>query len=95
MMQYLYHGGVRALQVEGKDVLELLGAANFFMLDGLQRHCEVLCSLRLNTDNCTSIYKHAKVRAHLNRVLSLSVPQLSVSIGTRCIFAPVALRWLN
>ena len=61
MMQYLYHGGVRGLAVAAEDVLELLGAAHFFMLDGLQRHCEVLCSQRLTPASCTSIYKHAKV----------------------------------
>ena len=27
--------------------------------------------------------------------LTLSVPQFSVNIGTQCIFAPVALRWLR
>ena len=62
MMQYLYHGGVRSLDIAGEDVLELMGAAHFFMLDGLQRHCEVLCSQTLTPATCTSIYKHAKVR---------------------------------
>ncbi|XP_013391469.1 ankyrin repeat and BTB/POZ domain-containing protein BTBD11 isoform X2 [Lingula anatina] len=62
VMQYLYNGGsVGCLKVNAKDVFELLGAANFFLLEGLQRHCEVLMSHRLSVDNCCAIYKHAKL----------------------------------
>ena len=44
---------------------QLLGAANFFLLEGLQRYCEQLCARRLNFDNCMSIYKHARVSQSL------------------------------
>ncbi len=41
--------------------LQLMAASNFFMLDGLQRHCERLCSNKLTFENCIPIYRHAKV----------------------------------
>ncbi|TRY54286.1 hypothetical protein DNTS_021272 [Danionella cerebrum] len=39
---------------------KLLSAAKFFQLDGLQRHCEIICSKNITTDSCVDIYKHAK-----------------------------------
>ncbi len=61
IMKFLYNGGPAAIEFNPADILELMGAANFFLLEGLQRHCEILCAKRLNFDNCMSIYKHAKV----------------------------------
>ncbi|XP_040184031.1 ankyrin repeat and BTB/POZ domain-containing protein 2 [Rana temporaria] len=61
IMQYLYFGGTESIQVPMSAVLELLSAASHFQLDALQRHCEILCSQNIDTDNCVSIYKYAKV----------------------------------
>ncbi|KAK2177461.1 hypothetical protein NP493_597g03031 [Ridgeia piscesae] len=62
IMEYLYNGGSWTVHVESHDeILELLGAANFFLLDGLQHHCERLCAGKVTADNCTHIYKQAKL----------------------------------
>ena len=52
---------------------QLLGAANFFLLDGLQHHCERLCAGKVTFDNCINIYKQAKVGALLLFVLLLKL----------------------
>ncbi|KAM4617295.1 ankyrin repeat and BTB/POZ domain-containing protein 2 [Discoglossus pictus] len=61
LMQYLYYGGTESIQVPTAAILELLAAASQFQLDALQRHCEIICSQIINSDNCVSIYKYAKV----------------------------------
>ncbi|NP_001088270.1 ankyrin repeat and BTB domain containing 2 S homeolog [Xenopus laevis] len=61
LMQYLYYGGTEAIKVPMAAVLELLSAASQFQLDALQRHCEIICSHSINTDNAVSIYKYAKI----------------------------------
>ncbi|XP_006823930.1 ankyrin repeat and BTB/POZ domain-containing protein 2-like [Saccoglossus kowalevskii] len=42
-------------------VFKVMAAANYFYLDGLQRHCEILCSKLLLFENAVKIYKHAKL----------------------------------
>ncbi|XP_038054244.1 ankyrin repeat and BTB/POZ domain-containing protein 2-like [Patiria miniata] len=61
VMQYLYFGSTDALRVETGEILELLAASSFFMLDQLQQYCEMLCSRMLNVDSAMVIYKHAKL----------------------------------
>lgn len=41
---------------------QLLSAASLFQLDGLQRHCEILCSQTLSVESAVNTYKYAKVR---------------------------------
>lgn len=41
---------------------KLLSAASLFQLDGLQRHCEILCAQTISLENSVHIYKYAKVR---------------------------------
>ncbi|XP_033127262.1 ankyrin repeat and BTB/POZ domain-containing protein 2-like [Anneissia japonica] len=59
IMQYLYYGTPDSLRVEQVDVLELMAAANYFMLEGLQRHCEIMCSHLVTCENITTLYRHA------------------------------------
>ncbi|XP_070791679.1 ankyrin repeat and BTB/POZ domain-containing protein 2 [Pituophis catenifer annectens] len=61
LMQYLYYGGMEAMEIPIADILELLSAASLFQLDGLQRHCEILCAQTINTESCVHIYKYAKI----------------------------------
>ncbi|ETE70014.1 Ankyrin repeat and BTB/POZ domain-containing protein 2, partial [Ophiophagus hannah] len=61
LMQYLYYGGTEAMEIPIADILELLSAASLFQLDGLQRHCEILCAQTINTESCVHIYKYAKI----------------------------------
>ncbi|XP_072123444.1 ankyrin repeat and BTB/POZ domain-containing protein 3-B isoform X3 [Mobula birostris] len=60
VMQYLYHGGTDTLQIRSSDLLELMSAAQFFQLDVLQRHCELICTRTISVDSCVQIYNHAK-----------------------------------
>ncbi|KAM8939870.1 ankyrin repeat and BTB/POZ domain-containing protein 2 [Pelodytes ibericus] len=69
LMQYLYYGGTESIEVPTAAILELLAAASQFQLDALQRHCEMICSQGINTDNAVSIYKYAKIH---------SAPELTV-----------------
>jgi len=65
-MRYLY-GEVNRTLLDGidqKTARNLLGAAHYFQLDGLQRICEIVLSKALTTENCVSIYKTAKVGHH-------------------------------
>ena len=66
LMQYLYYGGTESMEIPTTDILELLSAASLFQLDGLQRHCEILCAQTISMENSVSIYKYAKVRAKLS-----------------------------
>ncbi|XP_033645690.1 ankyrin repeat and BTB/POZ domain-containing protein BTBD11-like isoform X2 [Asterias rubens] len=61
VMQYLYFGSSEGLKVEPVEVLELLAASSFFMVEPLQQYCEMLCSRMLNIETATIIYKHAKL----------------------------------
>nr|XP_020638484.1 ankyrin repeat and BTB/POZ domain-containing protein 2 isoform X2 [Pogona vitticeps] len=61
LMQYLYYGGTESMEIPTSDILELLSAASLFQLDGLQRHCEILCAQTISTDTCINIYKYAKI----------------------------------
>ncbi|KAJ7396529.1 Ankyrin repeat and BTB/POZ domain-containing protein 2 [Pitangus sulphuratus] len=60
LMQYLYYGGTESMEIPTTDILELLSAASLFQLDGLQRHCEILCAQTISMDNSVNIYKYAK-----------------------------------
>ncbi|XP_062238915.1 ankyrin repeat and BTB/POZ domain-containing protein 3-A isoform X3 [Platichthys flesus] len=60
VMQYLYCGGTESLHIRNTEVMELLSAAKFFQLEGLQRHCEIICSKNITTETCVDLYKHAK-----------------------------------
>ncbi|XP_068872470.1 ankyrin repeat and BTB/POZ domain-containing protein 2 isoform X4 [Aphelocoma coerulescens] len=61
LMQYLYYGGTESMEIPTTDILELLSAASLFQLDGLQRHCEILCAQTISMDNSVNIYKYAKI----------------------------------
>ncbi|XP_043938782.1 ankyrin repeat and BTB/POZ domain-containing protein 2 [Protopterus annectens] len=61
MMQYLYFGGTESIEIPTADVLELLSAASLFQLDALQKHCEVICSQNVGTDNCVTVYRYARI----------------------------------
>uniref|UniRef100_A0A8C2TUF1 Ankyrin repeat and BTB domain containing 2 n=1 Tax=Coturnix japonica TaxID=93934 RepID=A0A8C2TUF1_COTJA len=61
LMQYLYYGGTESMEIPTTDILELLSAASLFQLDGLQRHCEILCAQTISMENSVSIYKYAKI----------------------------------
>ncbi|KAK1789361.1 hypothetical protein P4O66_015290 [Electrophorus voltai] len=63
MMSYLYCGGTEPLKLAVPDLLELLSVASLFQLEGLRRHCEVLCAQNISPDNATSIYNAAKALA--------------------------------
>ncbi|XP_074554482.1 ankyrin repeat- and BTB/POZ domain-containing protein 3-A isoform X3 [Halichoeres trimaculatus] len=60
VMQYLYIGGTESLHIRNTEVMELLSAAKFFQLEGLQRHCEIICSKNITTETCVDLYKHAR-----------------------------------
>ncbi|NWW98695.1 ABTB2 protein, partial [Caloenas nicobarica] len=61
LMQYLYYGGTESMEIPTSDILELLSAASLFQLDGLQRHCEILCAQTISLENSVHIYKYAKI----------------------------------
>ncbi|XP_075358074.1 ankyrin repeat and BTB/POZ domain-containing protein 2 isoform X1 [Mycteria americana] len=61
LMQYLYYGGTESMEIPTADILELLSAASLFQLDGLQRHCEILCAQTISLENSVNIYKYAKI----------------------------------
>ncbi|XP_068801547.1 ankyrin repeat and BTB/POZ domain-containing protein 2 isoform X3 [Struthio camelus] len=61
LMQYLYYGGTESMEIPTTDILELLSAASLFQLDGLQRHCEILCAETISMENSVNIYKYAKI----------------------------------
>ncbi|XP_687881.4 ankyrin repeat and BTB/POZ domain-containing protein 2 [Danio rerio] len=61
MMAHLYCGGAECLDVSASDLLKLLPVAHSFQLPVLKRHCEILCSERINLNNAVSIYRTAKV----------------------------------
>uniref|UniRef100_A0A670HUD0 Ankyrin repeat and BTB domain containing 2 n=1 Tax=Podarcis muralis TaxID=64176 RepID=A0A670HUD0_PODMU len=63
LMQYLYYGGTESMEIPTADILELLSAASLFQLDGLQRHCEILCAQTISTESCVNIYKYAKIHS--------------------------------
>lgn len=65
VMTYLYNGGLGKMEVDARDVLELMAAANFFQLPGLLKHCERLCANLVDLDNIVSYYIHAKVYSAL------------------------------
>uniref|UniRef100_A0A8C1G4A4 Ankyrin repeat and BTB (POZ) domain containing 2a n=1 Tax=Cyprinus carpio TaxID=7962 RepID=A0A8C1G4A4_CYPCA len=60
MMAHLYCGGAECLDVSVSDLLELLPVAHSFQLQVLKRHCEILCSERINLNNAVSIYQTSK-----------------------------------
>uniref|UniRef100_A0A8C8S5P6 Ankyrin repeat and BTB/POZ domain-containing protein 2 n=1 Tax=Pelusios castaneus TaxID=367368 RepID=A0A8C8S5P6_9SAUR len=61
LMQYLYYGGTESMEIPTADILELLSAASLFQLDGLQRHCEILCAQTISMESSINIYKYAKI----------------------------------
>uniref|UniRef100_A0A8C1ZIU3 Ankyrin repeat and BTB/POZ domain-containing protein 2 n=1 Tax=Cyprinus carpio TaxID=7962 RepID=A0A8C1ZIU3_CYPCA len=61
MMAHLYCGGAECLDVSVSNLLELLPVAHSFQLQVLKRHCEILCSERINLNNAVSIYQTSKV----------------------------------
>ncbi|PKK29221.1 ankyrin repeat and BTB (POZ) domain containing 2 [Columba livia] len=61
LMQYLYYGGTESMEIPTTNILELLSAASLFQLDGLQRHCEILCAQTISLENSVHIYKYAKI----------------------------------
>uniref|UniRef100_A0A8C0YDA6 Ankyrin repeat and BTB (POZ) domain containing 2a n=1 Tax=Cyprinus carpio carpio TaxID=630221 RepID=A0A8C0YDA6_CYPCA len=61
MMAHLYCGGAECLDMSVSDLLELLPVAHSFQLLVLKRHCEILCSERINLNNAVSIYQTSKV----------------------------------
>ncbi|XP_056115028.1 ankyrin repeat and BTB/POZ domain-containing protein 2 [Rhinichthys klamathensis goyatoka] len=61
MMAHLYCGGTECLDVSVSDLLELLPVAHSFQLPVLKRHCEILCSERINLINAVSVYQTSKV----------------------------------
>lgn len=61
MMAHLYCGGAECLDMSVSDLLELLPVAHSFQLPVLKRHCEILCSERINLNNAVSIYQTSKV----------------------------------
>ncbi|XP_050753714.1 ankyrin repeat and BTB/POZ domain-containing protein 2 isoform X3 [Gymnogyps californianus] len=61
LMQYLYYGGTESMEIPTADILELLSAASLFQLDGLQRHCEILCAQTISMENSVNVYKYAKI----------------------------------
>uniref|UniRef100_A0A8C2DF68 Ankyrin repeat and BTB/POZ domain-containing protein 2 n=1 Tax=Cyprinus carpio TaxID=7962 RepID=A0A8C2DF68_CYPCA len=60
MMAHLYCGGAECLDMSVSDLLELLPVAHSFQLLVLKRHCEILCSERINLNNAVSIYQTSK-----------------------------------
>uniref|UniRef100_A0A8C1ZIB7 Ankyrin repeat and BTB (POZ) domain containing 2a n=1 Tax=Cyprinus carpio TaxID=7962 RepID=A0A8C1ZIB7_CYPCA len=60
MMAHLYCGGAECLDVSVSNLLELLPVAHSFQLQVLKRHCEILCSERINLNNAVSIYQTSK-----------------------------------
>ncbi|XP_078111953.1 ankyrin repeat and BTB/POZ domain-containing protein 2-like [Sander vitreus] len=60
MMKSLYCGGTEGLAVSHSEALELLPAAAFFQLRGLQHCCEMKLSQSLTVDNAVSLYHTAK-----------------------------------
>lgn len=42
-------------------LFQLLSMATLFQLEGLQRHCELLCAQNINLDYAVSVYNTAKV----------------------------------
>uniref|UniRef100_A0A8C2AZ58 Ankyrin repeat and BTB/POZ domain-containing protein 2 n=1 Tax=Cyprinus carpio TaxID=7962 RepID=A0A8C2AZ58_CYPCA len=60
MMAHLYCGGAECLDMSVSDLLELLPVAHSFQLPVLKRHCEILCSERINLNNAVSIYQTSK-----------------------------------
>uniref|UniRef100_A0A674IQX7 Ankyrin repeat and BTB domain containing 2 n=1 Tax=Terrapene triunguis TaxID=2587831 RepID=A0A674IQX7_9SAUR len=63
LMQYLYYGGTESMEIPTADILELLSAASLFQLDGLQRHCEILCAQTISMESSVNIYKYAKIHS--------------------------------
>ncbi|XP_050811227.1 ankyrin repeat and BTB/POZ domain-containing protein 2 isoform X2 [Gopherus flavomarginatus] len=63
LMQYLYYGGTESMEIPTTDILELLSAASLFQLDGLQRHCEILCAQTISMESSVNIYKYAKIHS--------------------------------
>ncbi|CAK9299275.1 unnamed protein product [Gordionus sp. m RMFG-2023] len=62
IMEFLYSGKVDSIKNrDSAFVLELMAASNFFLLDGLQRECEIFSSNILDLTNCVSIYKTARL----------------------------------
>ncbi|KAJ7412778.1 Ankyrin repeat and BTB/POZ domain-containing protein 2 [Willisornis vidua] len=86
LMQYLYYGGTESMEIPTADILELLSAASLFQLDGLQRHCEILCAQTISMDNSVSIYKYTwaplvGARLTLGAVSCLCPPSGSAVLG--------------
>ncbi|XP_074647507.1 ankyrin repeat and BTB/POZ domain-containing protein 2-like [Tubulanus polymorphus] len=61
IMQYLYKGCMKMPTIASTDLLEVMAAAHFFMLNPLIRHCEVVCAKNLTIANCITYYRHAKL----------------------------------
>uniref|UniRef100_A0A673K510 Ankyrin repeat and BTB/POZ domain-containing protein 2-like n=1 Tax=Sinocyclocheilus rhinocerous TaxID=307959 RepID=A0A673K510_9TELE len=62
MMAHLYCGGAECLDICTRSYpVQLLPVAHSFQLPVLKRHCEILCSERINLNNAVSIYQTSKV----------------------------------
>lgn len=59
VIQFLYSGAVDD-PVDQIQILELLQASQFFMLDSLKRHCERLAAGNLDCENVLDTYAYAK-----------------------------------
>ncbi|TRY95077.1 hypothetical protein DNTS_011640 [Danionella cerebrum] len=60
MMAHLYCSRAECLDGSVPDMLELLQATHMFQLSVLKRHCEILCSEKMNLTNALTIYQTAK-----------------------------------
>eukprot|EP00118_Oscarella_pearsei_P017562 m.174896 g.174896 ORF g.174896 m.174896 type:complete len:310 (+) comp39118_c3_seq3:440-1369(+) len=60
LIHYLYQGNHYELNMSPENVMEIIQAANFFLLDGLQRRCEIFSTDLLTPQNALELYRHAK-----------------------------------
>ncbi|MBN3289140.1 BTBBA protein, partial [Polypterus senegalus] len=61
VMQWLYTGSLEIPHINRTQVLEVLQAANFFCLNPLKRHCEMLCSRMVHPADIVTMYQQAKL----------------------------------
>ncbi|XP_072172114.1 ankyrin repeat and BTB/POZ domain-containing protein 2-like [Diadema setosum] len=96
VMQYLYHGSTDNIRVKPGELNELMSAANYFALSGLQLYCERLLSLELTWDNATTIYRQARLYGaealldYCHRFFLINMPELLAKNETfkKLVFPP-------